>query len=87
MTADQRLVALILDAMDAYKGKGSPFQHLAEALAPSVLMREDLEQVGTWLLPEAYGPDYDHFTETKMPTKPGHHVAVYRLSSHKEPHQ
>lgn len=34
-------------------------------------------QVGTWLLPEAYGPNYDHFTETRMDTVPGRCVALY----------
>lgn len=34
-------------------------------------------QVGTWLLPEGYGPNYDHFTNTKMLTKEGICVAVY----------
>lgn len=34
-------------------------------------------QVGTWLLPEAYGPDYDHFTQTRMETVPGRCIAVY----------
>lgn len=35
------------------------------------------EQVGTWLLPEAYGPDYDHFTQTRSKTQPGICVAVF----------
>lgn len=34
-------------------------------------------QVGTWLLPEAYGHDYDHFTETLMESVPGRCVAVF----------
>lgn len=34
-------------------------------------------QVGTWLLPEAYGNDYDHFTMTRMESKPGVCIAVF----------
>lgn len=40
-------------------------------------MTDDYVQVGTWLLPEYYGPDYDHFTETHSPTIPGQCIAVY----------
>lgn len=34
-------------------------------------------RVGTWLLPEGYGPDYDHFTMTQVDTQPGVCIAVY----------
>lgn len=34
-------------------------------------------QVGTWLLPEAYGNDYDHFTMTRMKSLSRARVAVY----------
>lgn len=34
-------------------------------------------RVGTWLLPEGYGADYDHFTMTQADTQPGICIAVY----------
>lgn len=40
-------------------------------------MKDEFIQVGTWLLPEAYGPNYDHFTNTKSKTQPGVMIAVY----------
>lgn len=41
----------------------------------------DYVQVGTWLLPESYGQDYDHFTGTRMATEPGVCVALYAIAS------
>lgn len=34
-------------------------------------------RVGTWLSPDAYGNDYDHFTGTTMETRPGQCIALY----------
>lgn len=44
-------------------------------------MEDEFVQVGTWLLPEAYGNDYDHFTQTKCQTTPGVCIAVYAKAS------
>jgi len=39
-------------------------------------------RVGTWLLPQAYGEHYDHFTGTRMaPGQPDHHVPLYAKAS------
>ena len=40
-------------------------------------MEDEYIQVGTWLLPEAYGQDYDHFTNTRIQSKEGVCIAVY----------
>lgn len=42
---------------------------------------DEFVQVGTWLLPEAYGDNYDHFTGTRMRTIPGRCFAVYAKAS------
>jgi len=44
-------------------------------------MSDEYIQVGTWLLPEGYGHDYDHFTNTKMHSIDGICVAVYAKKS------
>ena len=38
---------------------------------------DEYVRVGTWLLPEGYGADYDHFTGTIIDTKPGICMALY----------
>jgi hypothetical protein len=48
---------------------------------PCQQVNDEFVQVGTWLLPEAYGHDYDHFTNTKAPTKEGICIAVYAKKS------
>lgn len=38
---------------------------------------DEYVRVGTWLLPEGYGANYDHFTGTIMDTNPGSCMALY----------
>lgn len=53
----------------------------ADKCIPFPCEKIEYVQVGTWLLPEAYGSDYDHFTNTKTATKEGVCITVYAKRS------
>lgn len=44
---------------------------------PQGVQPVELVRVGTWLLPQTYGQKYDHFTQTKMPSRRGVSIALY----------
>lgn len=50
------------------------------ALEAELAKRDVYVNVGTWLIPEHYGHNYDHFTETRTPTRAGMTIALYARS-------
>lgn len=44
-------------------------------------VEEKWVRVGTWLLPQAYGVNYNHFTQTRMDNVPDRTVALYAKAS------